>query len=160
LPDIDYRLHYNPLFLYGGVGMGKTHLMHAIGHTIKQRNPAMRLSYVSAEKFTIEVINSIRFDRMISFRDRFHTVDVLLVDDIQFITGDKTIVVTRCGRIYVGRKKINFNQVFAGQAVDIKEAHDDNWLVSLWIMIWATRSGNSSARTARKSIRSKVLPMS
>ena len=78
---------YNPLFLYGGVGMGKTHLMHAIGHTIKKRNPAMRLSYVSAEKFTIEVINSIRFDRMISFRDRFHTVDVLLVDDIQFIAG-------------------------------------------------------------------------
>jgi len=78
---------YNPLFLYGGVGMGKTHLMHAIGHTIKKRNPAMRLSYVSAEKFTIEVINSLRFDRMISFRERFHTVDVLLVDDIQFIAG-------------------------------------------------------------------------
>src|SRR6202167_1227901 len=78
---------YNPLFLYGGVGMGKTHLMDAIGHTIKKRNPAMRLSYVSAEKITIEVINSIRFDRMISFRDRFHTVDVLLVDDIQFIAG-------------------------------------------------------------------------
>ena len=78
---------YNPLFLYGGVGMGKTHLMHAIGHTIKKRNPAMRLSYVSAERFTIEVINSLRFDRMISFRDRFHTVDVLLVDDIQFIAG-------------------------------------------------------------------------
>jgi chromosomal replication initiator protein len=78
---------YNPLFLYGGVGMGKTHLMHAIGHMIKKRNPAMKLSYVSAEKFTIEVINSLRFDRMISFRDRFHTVDVLLVDDIQFIAG-------------------------------------------------------------------------
>src|SRR5467141_469457 len=78
---------YNPLFLYGGVGMGKTHLMHAIGHTIKKRNPAMHLSYVSAEKFTIEVINSLRFDRMITFRDRFHTVDVLLVDDIQFIAG-------------------------------------------------------------------------
>src|SRR5260370_12251311 len=67
--------------------MGKTHLMHAIGHTIKKRNPAMRLCYVSAEKFTIEVINSLRFDRMITFRDRFHTVDVLLVDDIQFIAG-------------------------------------------------------------------------
>jgi len=78
---------YNPLFLYGGVGMGKTHLMHAIGHTIKKRNPGMRLSYVSAEKFTIEVINSLRFDRMFSFRERFHTVDVLLVDDIQFIAG-------------------------------------------------------------------------
>ncbi|MBZ5527443.1 MAG: chromosomal replication initiator protein DnaA [Acidobacteriia bacterium] len=78
---------YNPLFLYGGVGMGKTHLMHAIGHTIKKRNPAARLLYISAEKFTIEVINSLRFDRMISFRDRFHTVDVLLVDDIQFIAG-------------------------------------------------------------------------
>ena len=78
---------YNPLFLYGGVGMGKTHLMHAIGHSIKQRNPAARLSYVSAEKFTIEVINSLRFDKMFSFRERFHTVDVLLVDDIQFIAG-------------------------------------------------------------------------
>src|ERR1700752_3599022 len=78
---------YNPLFLYGGVGMGKTHLMHAIGHTIKKRQPTMLLSYVSAEKFTIEVINSLRFDRMITFRDRFHTVDVLLVDDIQFIAG-------------------------------------------------------------------------
>jgi chromosomal replication initiator protein len=78
---------YNPLFLYGGVGMGKTHLMHAIGHTIKQRNPTARLSYVSAEKFTIEVIHSLRFDKMFSFRERFHTVDVLLVDDIQFIAG-------------------------------------------------------------------------
>jgi chromosomal replication initiator protein len=78
---------YNPLFLYGGVGMGKTHLMHAIGHSIKQRNPAARLSYVSAEKFTMEVINSLRFDKMFSFRERFHTVDVLLVDDIQFIAG-------------------------------------------------------------------------
>jgi chromosomal replication initiator protein len=79
--------NYNPLFLYAGVGMGKTHLMHAVGHLIKKRNPAIRLTYISAEKFTIEVINSLRFDRMISFRDRFHTVDVLLVDDIQFISG-------------------------------------------------------------------------
>jgi chromosomal replication initiator protein len=79
--------NYNPLFLYAGVGMGKTHLMHAIGHLIKKRNPAVRLTYISAEKFTIEVINSLRFDRMISFRERFHTVDVLLVDDIQFISG-------------------------------------------------------------------------
>jgi len=78
---------YNPLFLYGGVGMGKTHLMQAVGHLIKRRMPTMRLSYISAEKFTMEVINSLRFDRMISFRDRFHTVDVLLVDDIQFIAG-------------------------------------------------------------------------
>jgi chromosomal replication initiator protein len=78
---------YNPLFLYGGVGMGKTHLMHAIGHMIKHRNPAARLCYISAEKFTIEVINSLRFDKMFSFRERFHTVDVLLVDDIQFIAG-------------------------------------------------------------------------
>jgi len=78
---------YNPLFLYGGVGMGKTHLMHAIGHLIKKRNPAMRLSYLSAEKFTIEVINSLRFCRMITSATGSHTVDVLLVDDIQFIAG-------------------------------------------------------------------------
>jgi len=78
---------YNPLYLYGGVGMGKTHLMQAIGHTVKQRNPGLRLTYISAEKFTNEVINSLRFDRMISFRDRFRSVDVLLVDDIEFIAG-------------------------------------------------------------------------
>jgi chromosomal replication initiator protein len=78
---------YNPLYLYGGVGMGKTHLMQAIGHRIKKRTPATRLTYISAEKFTNEVINSLRFDRMTSLRDRFRTVDVLLVDDIQFIAG-------------------------------------------------------------------------
>ncbi len=78
---------YNPLFLYAGVGMGKTHLMQAIGHEIKRRQPQSRLTYVSAEKFTNEVINSVRFDRMTTFRDRFRTVDVLLVDDIQFISG-------------------------------------------------------------------------
>jgi chromosomal replication initiator protein len=78
---------YNPLYLYGGVGMGKTHLMQAIGHLVKGRNPALRLTYISAEKFTNEVINSLRFDRMSSFRDRFRSVDVLLVDDIEFIAG-------------------------------------------------------------------------
>ena len=78
---------YNPLYLYGGVGMGKTHLMQAIGHTVKARNPALRLTYISAEKFTNEVINSLRFDRMVTFRDRFRSVDVLMVDDIEFIAG-------------------------------------------------------------------------
>ena len=77
---------YNPLFLYGGVGMGKTHLMHAIGHEVKRRQPMASICYASAEKFTNEMINSIRNDRMTSFRDRFRTVDVLLIDDIQFIS--------------------------------------------------------------------------
>lgn len=76
---------YNPLFLYGGVGMGKTHLMQAIGHEIKMRSPQSAICYVSSEKFTNEMINSLRYDKMISFRDKFRTVDVLLVDDIQFL---------------------------------------------------------------------------
>src|SRR5215468_12261061 len=76
---------YNPLFLYGGVGMGKTHLMQAIGHEIKRRQPQSAICYVSSEKFTNEMINSLRYDKMTSFRDKFRNVDVLLVDDIQFL---------------------------------------------------------------------------
>src|SRR6201993_4908751 len=76
---------YNPLFLYGGVGMGKTHLMQAIGHEVKRRLPQTAISYVSSEKFPNDMINSLRYDKMTSFRDRFRTVDVLLIDDIQFL---------------------------------------------------------------------------
>jgi chromosomal replication initiator protein len=76
---------YNPLFLYGGVGMGKTHLMQAIGHEVKRRSPQAAICYASSEKFTNEMINSLRYDKMISFRDKFRNVDVLLVDDIQFL---------------------------------------------------------------------------
>jgi chromosomal replication initiator protein len=76
---------YNPLFLYGGVGMGKTHLMQAIGHEIKKRLPQATICYVSSEKFTNEMINSLRYDKMTTFRDKFRNVDVLLVDDIQFL---------------------------------------------------------------------------
>ena len=78
---------YNPLFLYGGVGMGKTHLMHAVGHDVKRRQPHASISYVSGEKFTNEMINSVRYDKMTSFRDKFRNVDVLLIDDIQFLAG-------------------------------------------------------------------------
>ena len=82
---------YNPLFLYGGSGMGKTHLMQAIGHEIKKRQPTSNLCYVTAEKFLNEMINSIRNDRMIGFRDRFRGVDVLLIDDIQFIAQKERV---------------------------------------------------------------------
>ncbi|HKO99089.1 MAG TPA: chromosomal replication initiator protein DnaA [Pyrinomonadaceae bacterium] len=78
---------YNPLFLYGGVGLGKTHLMHACGHAIKQRNPHLRLSYLSSEKFMNELINAIRYDKTQSFREKYRSVDVLLIDDIQFMAG-------------------------------------------------------------------------
>jgi chromosomal replication initiator protein len=78
---------YNPLFLYGGVGLGKTHLMQAIGHEVKHRMPHAGISYVTGEKFTNEMINSVRYDKMTSFRDRYRGVDVLLIDDIQFLAG-------------------------------------------------------------------------
>ena len=78
---------YNPLFLYGGVGMGKTHLMQAIGHEIKKRNPQMAICYVSSEKFTNEMINALRNNKMTSFRDKYRNMDVLLVDDIQFLVS-------------------------------------------------------------------------
>src|ERR1700733_10062767 len=76
---------YNPLFLYGTIGMGKTHLMQGIGHGIKRRTPQTAICYLSSEKFTNEMINSLRYEKMISFRDKFRNVDVLLIDDIQFL---------------------------------------------------------------------------
>jgi chromosomal replication initiator protein len=78
---------YNPLFLYGGVGLGKTHLMHAIGHYVLTQSPGLKLTYISAERFMNEVVNAIRYDRILDFRERYRGVDVLLVDDVQFIVG-------------------------------------------------------------------------
>ncbi len=78
---------YNPLFLYGGVGLGKTHLMNAIGHGVKGRLPHAAISYLTGEQFTNEMINSVRHDRMTGFRDRFRSADVLLIDDVQFLAS-------------------------------------------------------------------------
>ncbi|WP_411344549.1 chromosomal replication initiator protein DnaA [Paenibacillus sp. WLX1005] len=81
---------YNPLFLYGGVGLGKTHLMHAIGHYILQHNPNSKVVYISSEKFTNEFINSIRDNRGESFRNKYRNIDILLIDDIQFLAGKES----------------------------------------------------------------------
>jgi chromosomal replication initiator protein len=78
---------YNPLFIYGGVGLGKTHLMHAVGHYVLQHDPNLTLTYISSERFMNEMINAVRYDRLIDFRERYRTVDVLLVDDVQFLAG-------------------------------------------------------------------------
>ena len=78
---------YNPFFVYGGVGLGKTHLMHAIGHCIKAQSPKTRLMYMSSEQFMNELINSIRYDKTIQFREKYRNIDVLLIDDIQFLAG-------------------------------------------------------------------------
>jgi chromosomal replication initiator protein len=78
---------YNPLFIYGGVGLGKTHLMHAIGQYVLHHNPNLNLTYISSERFMNEMINALRYDRILDFRERYRSVDVLLVDDIQFVSG-------------------------------------------------------------------------
>ncbi len=78
---------YNPLFLYGGVGLGKTHLLHAVGHQISRLFPALAVLYLSSERFTNDLINAIRYDRTAEFRAKCRTIDLLLIDDIQFISG-------------------------------------------------------------------------
>jgi chromosomal replication initiator protein len=78
---------YNPLFIYGGVGLGKTHLMHAVGQYVLQHDRNLKLTYISSERFMNEMINAVRYDRVLDFRERYRTVDVLLVDDIQFLAG-------------------------------------------------------------------------
>ena len=78
---------YNPLFIYGGVGLGKTHLVNAIGNAILKKSPQMRICYYTSEKFMNELINSLRYNRMDEFRNKFRSMDVLLIDDIQFIAG-------------------------------------------------------------------------
>ena len=78
---------YNPLFIYGGVGLGKTHLINAIGNVILQKNPMMKVCYYTSEKFMNELINSLRYAKMDEFRNKFRSMDVLLIDDVQFIAG-------------------------------------------------------------------------
>jgi chromosomal replication initiator protein len=78
---------YNPLFIYGGVGLGKTHLMHAIGQYVLQHDPNLKLTYISSERFMNEMINALRHERILDFREQYRSVDVLLVDDIQFVAG-------------------------------------------------------------------------
>jgi len=81
---------YNPLFIYGGVGLGKTHLMHAIGRYVLQHDPSLKLTYISSERFMNEMINAIRYERILDFRETYRNVDILLVDDIQFLAGKES----------------------------------------------------------------------
>jgi chromosomal replication initiator protein len=81
---------YNPLFIYGGVGLGKTHLMHAVGRYVLQHDPTLKLTYISSERFMNEMINAIRYERILDFRETYRSVDILLVDDIQFLAGKES----------------------------------------------------------------------
>src|SRR5262249_15096130 len=100
---------YNPLFIYGGVGLGKTHLMHAVGQYVLEHDRNLKLTYISSERFMNEMINAVRYDRVLDFRERYRSVDVLLVDDIQFLAG-KEGTQTQCfhtfNALYDSQKQI------------------------------------------------------
>jgi chromosomal replication initiator protein len=100
---------YNPLFLYGGVGLGKTHLLHAIGHRLRERHPALTLQYLTAEQFVNQLINAIRFKSTHSFRERYRSIDVLLVDDVQFLANKERTqeeFFHTFNTLYTGQKQI------------------------------------------------------
>jgi chromosomal replication initiator protein len=100
---------YNPLFLYGGVGLGKTHLLHAIGHHIARKHPSLRVKYLVAEQFVNDLISSLRFNRMPDFRERYRNIDVLLVDDIQFMANKERTqeeFFHTFNTLYTGQKQI------------------------------------------------------
>ncbi len=100
---------YNPLFLYGGVGLGKTHLLHAIGHRLQLEHPELKIIYLAAEQFVNDLISSLRFNRMPAFRERYRTIDVLLVDDIQFLANKERTqeeFFHTFNTLYTGQKQI------------------------------------------------------
>lgn len=102
-------LSYNPLVLHAGVGLGKTHLLHAIGHALQKSQPQLRARYLTAEQFFNELINSIRFDRMPAFRERYRTIDVLMIDDLHFL-ADKEQTQEELSQIF-GYLHVNQKQV-------------------------------------------------
>ncbi len=100
---------YNPLFLYGGVGLGKTHLLNAIGHRLQKERPELQVMYLTAEQFVNDLISSLRFNRMPSFRERYRNIDILLVDDIQFLANKERTqeeFFHTFNTLYTGQKQI------------------------------------------------------
>ena len=111
---------YNPLYIYGGVGRGKTHLMHAIGQFVLEHNPRLKLTYISSERFMNEMINAVRFDSILDFRERYRSVDVLLVDDVQFMAckeGTQTEFFHTFNSLYDLQKQIVISSDYPPHAI-------------------------------------------
>ena len=148
---------YNPLFIYGGTGLGKTHLMSAIGYSVVSKDKTKKVSFSTSEEFTNEMINAIRFDRMVDFRNKYRNVDLLMIDDIQFLAGKERTqeeFFHTFNSIYEARKQIVItSDRFPNEISDMEHRLRSRFIWGLVADMGTPDLGNQGSNSKKKSLR-------